>query len=94
MRIGKVIGQLVACEVYEGLEGVPLLWIQPCDKTGKPKGKATVMADPTRMAGLNELVFYEGGREAALLLEPWFVPVDYAVVGIVDQLNIPKAVQS
>lgn len=84
MRIGKVIGQLVACEVYEGLEGVPLLWVQPCDKQGEAKGKALVMCDSTRMAGPGELVFYEGGREAALLLEPWFVPVDYAIAGIVD----------
>ena len=84
MRVGKVIGQLVACEIYEGMQGVPLLWVQPFDKKGKPKGKPMVMADSTRMAGPNEIVFYEGGREAALLLDPWFVPVDYAIAGIVD----------
>jgi ethanolamine utilization protein EutN len=39
------------------------------------------------MAGPQELVYYEGGREAAMLLEPWFVPVDHAIVGIVDQLH-------
>ncbi|HDL77817.1 MAG TPA: hypothetical protein ENG36_03520, partial [Lentisphaerae bacterium] len=43
-----------------------------------------VAADATRMAGPGEVVFYEGGREAALALDPWFVPVDHAVVGIVD----------
>lgn len=84
MRVGKVIGQLVACEVYIGMEGMPLLWVQPLDKTGKAKGKPTVMVDSTRMAGSDEIVFYEGGREAALLLDPWFVPVDYAIAGIVD----------
>jgi ethanolamine utilization protein EutN len=39
------------------------------------------------MAGPEELVYYEGGREAAMLLEPWFVPVDHAIVGIVDELH-------
>lgn len=91
MRIGKVIGQLVACEIYEGLEDVPLLLIQPFDKKGKPKGTPTVMADPTRMAGQDEIVFYEGGRDASMLLDPSFVPVDYAIVGLVDDLNLPKA---
>ena len=55
---------------------------------GHPPG-TLVAADPTRMAGEGELVAYEGGREAALLLDPWFVPVDHAVVGIVDALHLP-----
>jgi ethanolamine utilization protein EutN len=36
------------------------------------------------MAGPGELIYYESGREAALALDPWFVPVDHAVIGIVD----------
>ena len=66
-----------------------MLWIQPLDKTGKPKGSPIVAADSTRMAGPGELVYYEGGREAAMTLDPSFVPVDHAVVGIVDDIHIP-----
>jgi len=91
MLLGKVIGQVVPCEVYEGLKGVPMLLVQPLDKQGKPKGKALVCADGTRMAGPGELVYYEGGREAAMTLQPTFVPVDHAIVGIVDHLNLPEA---
>jgi ethanolamine utilization protein EutN len=40
------------------------------------------------MAGPGELVTFEGGREAALLCDPWFVPVDHAVVGIVDTVSV------
>ena len=87
MLLGKVIGTLTPCVVYEGLDGVPMLWIQPLDKKGQPKGEPVVACDPTRMAGPEEMVYYEGGREAAMLLEPWFVPVDHAIVGIVDQLH-------
>ena len=90
MLLGKVIGTVVACEVYKGLESVPFLWIQPLDKTGKPKGSPVVAADPTRMAGPGEMVYYEGGREAALMLDPSFVPVDHAVVGIVDNLHLAE----
>ena len=90
MLLGRVIGQVVLCIVTPGLEGVPMLLVQPLDKTLKPKGKAIVAADATRMAGPGELVSYEGGREAAMALDPAFVPVDHAIIGIVDGVNVEK----
>ena len=81
------MGKVVSGVTYKGLETVPMLWIQPLDKTGKPKGSPIVAADSTRMAGPGETVYYEGGREAAMTLDPSFVPVDHAVVGIVDDLH-------
>ena len=90
MLLGKVLGRVVVCSVYQGLETVPMLWIQPLDPQGKPKGKPVVAADSTRMAGTGELVYFEGGREAAMVLDPTFVPVDHSVVGIVDAVHLPK----
>jgi ethanolamine utilization protein EutN len=87
MLLGRVVGSVVPSVVYQGLEGVPLLLVQPLDKAGQPAGQALVAADATRMAGPGELVCYEGGREAALALDPWFVPVDHAIVGIVDDVE-------
>lgn len=89
MLLGKVIGQVVTTETYEGLKGVPMLLVQPLDKLGKPKGCAIVCADGTRMAGPGETVYYEGGREAAMMLNPTFVPVDHTIVGLVDHLHLP-----
>lgn len=89
MLLGKVIGTVVSTQVYEGLKGVPMLWVQPLAKDGKEKGAPVVCADGTRMAGPGELIFYEGGREAALFLDPWFVPVDHAIVGLVDGVQAP-----
>ena len=91
MKLGRIIGQVVPSAVYEGLEGVPMLWVQPLDKTGEPKGKPIVCADCTKMAGPDELIYYEGGREAALALDPWFVPVDHTIIGIVDELHLDSA---
>jgi ethanolamine utilization protein EutN len=88
MLLGQVIGTLVACEVYEGLEGVPMLVVQPLTKSREPKGDAIICADSTLMAGPGELVYYEGGREAAMTLRETFVPVDHAIVGIVDDVNL------
>ena len=90
MLVGKVIGTVVATQVYEGLQGVPMLLVQPLAKDGADKGAPVVCADGTRMAGVGELVYYEGGREAAMTLKPAFVPVDHAVVGIVDGVQAPQ----
>lgn len=89
MKLGRVIGTVTPALVYQGLEGVPLLLVQPLNKEQQPAGKPLVAADSTRMAGPGELIYYEGGREAALALDPWFVPVDHTIIGIVDgvQLN-------
>ena len=88
MLLGRVIGQVVPCIVTPGLEGVPMLIVQPLDKTLQPKAKTLVAADATRMAGIGELVSYEGGREAAMALDPWFVPVDHAIIAIIDGVNV------
>ncbi len=78
----------MACVAYEGLAGVPFLLVQPLTKEGEPRGKMIVCCDATRMAGPGELVYYEGGREAAVALEQTFVPVDHTIVGIVDQVHL------
>ena len=87
MKLGRIIGTLTPCVVYEGLESVPMLLVQPLTKALEPQGSPIVAADSTRMAGPDELVYYEGGREAAMFLDPWFVPVDHAVAGIIDDVH-------
>jgi ethanolamine utilization protein EutN len=88
MFLGRVIGRVVPAVVHAGMEGIPLLWIQPTDKYGTDEGRPFVAADGTRMAGPGETIYWEASREAALTLEPSFVPVDHAVVGIVDDVQI------
>ncbi|MFT5232317.1 MAG: ethanolamine utilization protein EutN [Candidatus Krumholzibacteriia bacterium] len=90
MFLGKVIGRLVPAIVYDGMRGMPLLWVQPLDKHQKPNGTAFVCVDGTHMAGQDELIYWEASREAALTLEPSFVPVDHAIVGIVDDLQLDE----
>lgn len=87
MKLGRVIGTVVASVAYAGLEGVPLLMVQPLDRDGTNKGTPLVAADATTMAGPGELVMYEGGREAAMALTETFVPVDQSIIGIVDDVN-------
>jgi len=90
MYLGRVIGTCVADQKVEGLDGVKLLVVQPLDALRRPKGDPIVAADTVR-AGPQDLVYLVGAREAALALDRWFVPVDAAVIGIVDALDVQGA---
>ncbi|MGQ9585751.1 MAG: EutN/CcmL family microcompartment protein [Anaerolineae bacterium] len=88
MQFARVIGTVVATRKYEGLEGVKFLMIQPLDKGLRPSGRPVVAADGTGQAGPGELVMVVASREAALALPVKFVPVDHAIVGIVDEVDL------
>ncbi len=88
MQFARVIGTLVATQKVKGLEGVKFLVIQPLDKHRQPVGEPIIAADGTAQAGPGELVFYISSREAALALEEWFVPVNHAITGIVDDVDV------
>lgn len=89
MQLAEVTGTVVASVKYEGLEGVRMLIVQPLDRDGNPDGGMVVAADAVEMAGPGELVYVVGSREAALAMPQPFVPVDHAIVGIVDQVARP-----
>lgn len=87
MQLAEVIGTLVATVKADGLEGVRFLVVQPLDRDRVPKGRPVIAADAVAMAGPGELVYVVGSREAALAMPEPFVPVDHAIVGIVDHVE-------
>ena len=88
MYLGVVTGTVVATRKAAGLEGQKLLLVQPVDDTGRHTGDVQVAVDTVR-AGVGDRVYLVGSREAALACEPWFVPVDAAIVGIIDEVYTP-----
>lgn len=88
MQFARVLGTLVAPQKATGLEGIKFLIVQPLDKHRRPSGEPVVAADGTAQAGPGELVFIIASREAALVLPQSFVPVDHAIVGIVDEADV------
>ncbi len=88
MQLARVLGSVVATEKVDGLEGVRFLVIQPLDKAQEPSGGTVVAADAVEMAGPGELVYFVSSREAAEALPERFVPVDHAIVGIVDDVHL------
>lgn len=86
MYLARVIGTVVANTRTPGLDGTKLLVVQPVTAAGVIVGEAHVAADQGQ-AGVGDVVTCVGSREAALALSPSFVPVDAAVVGIVDHAS-------
>ena len=87
MKLGKVIGNVVCTQKVESFQNIKLLLVQPLNEKLEEIGDPVVACD-TVQAGINDIVFYEGGREAALGLINWFNPSDLTIMGIVDQVNI------
>ena len=90
MKFARVIGTVVATCKYEGLEGIKFLVVQPSDRDLNPKGRPVVAADATAQAAPGELVFMVASREGAQALPEVFVPVDLAITGIVDEVDVER----
>ena len=88
MLFGRVHGSAVCTIKYPGTEGVKLLVVQPLNKNLEPIGELQVAADVVQ-AGVGDLCVMVRSREAALAMRDiTFVPVDLALVGIVDELEV------
>ena len=85
MKLGRVIGTMVASVKANGMDGLKLLVVRPLTANLNSEGSPFVATDASAQAGHGDLVTYEASREAALLHDPSFVPVDHAIVGIVSQ---------
>ncbi len=88
MLLGRVRGTAVCTLKYPGTEGLKLLVVQPLNKRLEPVGKLQVAADVVQ-AGVGDLCVMVRSREAALAMpDVKFVPIDLALVGIVDELDV------
>ncbi|HZW05143.1 MAG TPA: EutN/CcmL family microcompartment protein [Anaerolineaceae bacterium] len=88
MLFGRVTGTAVCTIKYPGTEGLKLLVVQPLNKRLEPVGELQVAADVVQ-AGVGDLCVMVRSREAALAMpDVKFVPIDLALVGIVDELEV------
>jgi ethanolamine utilization protein EutN len=88
MLFGRVRGTAICTVKYPDLTGMKLLVVQPLDRKLEPIGPMQVAVDVVQ-AGPGDLCVMVRSREAALALqEHKFVPVDLALVGIVDELVV------
>lgn len=87
MKLAKVIGTVVATKKSSTLNNLKILMIQPLNEFLQPVGGAIAAVDVVQ-AGPGEIVYYTMAREAAFALPDANSPVDAAITGIVDQVQV------
>ncbi|NMB24524.1 MAG: EutN/CcmL family microcompartment protein [Firmicutes bacterium] len=88
MQMARVIGMVVATQKDPKLVGFTLQLVQPIDiVTGDSSGKPIVAAD-TVGAGIGDVVMIVSGSSARLTIKTTGSPVDMAIVGIIDSVDV------
>jgi microcompartment protein CcmK/EutM len=87
MILAKIVGTVVATRKDERLVSNKLLIARPMDPQGKPEGNFLVAVD-TVDAGVGETVLIVSGSSARMASGMKDCPVDAAVVGIVDTVDL------
>ena len=90
MILARVVGTVVATHKHAKFEGAKLLLVQPLTLDDKPRG-TTLLAVDSLGAGVDEkvLIVMEG-RAAGEALGKKGAPVDAAVIGIVDTVDVQE----
>jgi len=88
MLLARVIGTVVSTQKHRKFEGAKLLLVQPLNLDDSPRGTALLAVDGVG-AGVREkvLVVLEG-RAAGDAIGRKAAPVDAAIVGIVDAVDV------
>ena len=87
MILAKVVGTVVATRKDDRLLSSKLLIARPMDPRGKAEGAYLVAVD-TVDAGMGETVLIVSGSSARMAAGLKDCPVDAAIVGIVDTVQI------
>ncbi len=88
MDIGKVIGTVVATRKDPSLAGTRLLIVQPLDEKRHPCAAPLVAVDTLQDAGIGETVYFVTGGDAVRIYPGKSMPVDVAIVGLVDSVSL------
>jgi microcompartment protein CcmK/EutM len=90
MLIARVVGTVVSTKKHPKFEGAKLLLVQPLTLDDLPRGPELLAVDSVG-AGVHEkvLIVLEG-RAAGEALGRKATPVDAAIVGIIDQIDLPS----
>ena len=89
MLVGKIIGTVVATRKDARLVSNKLMVVRPVGPQGKAEGNHLVAVD-TVDAGVGETVLIVSGSSARMASGLKECPVDAAIVGIIDTVEISE----
>jgi microcompartment protein CcmK/EutM len=87
MQICRILGTVVATQKDERLIGKKLLLVRPLNLDGTDQSSYLVAVD-TVGAGFHEKVLIVSGSSARLASGMKDVPVDAAIVGVIDTVDV------
>jgi microcompartment protein CcmK/EutM len=91
VRLGRVVGTVVATRKDPELEGLKLLLVRACEPDGRPGTEPPVVAADVVGAGVGEVVLYAVGSSARCTLATKDRPVDATIMAIVDLVEATGA---
>ena len=91
MIICRVIGHVWATKKEESLSGTKMMVVQQTDELGNDLKDLFVAVDVVG-AGIGERVLVVNGSTARRALGKDDIPIDAAIVGIIDSLEVDKEI--
>ena len=88
MLLARVVGTVVATQKNRKFDGAKLLLVQPLTLDDKPRGTALIAVDALGAGVHEKVLIVMEGRAAGEALGRRLAPVDVAVVGIVDTVDV------
>ena len=88
MIIGRVVGHVVATQKQESHEGKKILLVQPLDLEGQPVGDAFVALDAVDAGVGDRVLAVQEGFSAMTSVGHIESPIDAAVIGVVDLVEL------
>ena len=89
MRVARILGTVVSTQKDERLKGKKLLVVKPINLDGTDRDDYVVAVD-TVGAGFHERVLIVGGSSARMAEGNTDCPVDTAIVGVIDSIELTK----
>jgi ethanolamine utilization protein EutN len=88
VQLARVIGTVVSTQKHAAFEGAKLLLVQPITLDDQPRGTVLLAVDGVG-AGVHETVLLViEGRAAGEAVGRRGAPVDAAIIGIVDHVDV------
>ena len=88
MQIARVVGTVVATQKHRKFEGAKLLLVQPLNLDGTARGTTLLAVDGVGAGVTEKVLIVLEGRAAGEALGRKAAPVDAAIIGIIDQMDV------
>jgi len=90
MQIARVIGTVVSTQKHPKFEGAKLLLVQPIGLDDAPRGTPLLAVDSVGAGVTEKVLVVIEGRAAGEALGRKAAPVDVAVIGIIDSVDVQE----